>query len=283
MTGTTSRNGTTGSRRARTRRAALGLSLAGAIAALGVQPSAVAAAPAEPQRVRVVSANINFALDATTVGQRFDNYSRFADIVLFQEAKEVNLKTEAGIDRTEWIVLQETGREPRGSDRWGSAIAIRSDILRAPVGMSDFRLTLGTTNDGGGAGCSLQTRWIAHVPLTLKNGAELRPASLHLPPPVCQSGTDGPYERMIASAVQLSNAHPNRLLLGGDFNKVVRSDPNNLGARADGRIVPRALPDDIDGFYKPKDLPQDGDVREVGFASKGHDAVQLVVNVPSTF
>ncbi len=282
MSGSTSSQGAgVATRRTRTRRAALGLAVAGSVAAaIGVPASAASAA--EPQRVRVISANINYALKAGTVGDRFAAYSRFADIVLFQEAKNVNLKTEAEIDRTDWVVLQET-TTPRGSDRWGSAIAIRKDILGAPVDMSDLRLTLGTTNDGGGAGCSLQTRWIAHVPLTLKNGGQLRPASLHLPPGDCQSGVNGPYERMITSAVQLSNAHPNRLLLGGDFNKAVRSDPNNLGARTGGRIVPRALPGDIDGFYKPKDLPQDGDVREVGFASDGHHAVQLVVTVPSTF
>ncbi|WP_407676019.1 endonuclease/exonuclease/phosphatase family protein [Phycicoccus flavus] len=249
--------------------------VAGAAAAGAVAASAPAASAVDTQRVRVVTANVNFALDGATVRQRFENYSQRADIVLVQEAKNVNFHTLLG-DR--WIVRQDVS-DGRGSAKAGSAVIVRRSIVPSRSAVGPVQLRLGTT----AGDCRTQARYIAHVTVRLNNGGVIRPASAHLPPGSCQTGGGSAYDEMITSLKNMSDLYPGRLVIGGDWNKVVRSDPNDLSRRTGGRIVPRALPEDIDGFYKPARLAQDGSVREVGFASKGHDAVQMVLLVPSTY
>lgn len=85
---------------------------------------------------------------------------------------------------------------------------------------------------------------------------------------------------MADNVVGLSNAHPNRLLLGGDWNKTVNNDPNEISSRTGGRIVPRGL--GIDGFYKPRALTNEALWRGPDIHSP-HDPIQMAVSVPASF
>ncbi|MBM6405425.1 endonuclease/exonuclease/phosphatase family protein [Phycicoccus sp. CSK15P-2] len=259
----------------RTRRTVLA-ALATALAGTALATGAPAASAADPQRVRIVTANVNFGADPDLVMERFAKYSQRADVVLVQEAKNVDFaRALRGDDR--WVVRQDTTSDAKQ----GSAVIVRRSIVAAASDIGPLRLTLGTPDVGGA--CGILARYVAHVRVELKNGGVIRPASLHLPPPRCQTGADGPYERMVRNVKQLSDSHPKRLVLGGDWNKVVRSDPNDLSARTGGRIVPRAPEGSIDGFYKPKGLGMAQPASTVGFASKGHQATQMIVLVPPTF
>ena len=91
------------------------------------------AALADPQRVRVVTVNVDFGAPASTVRDDFARYSRFADIVMLQEARDVRLADL--VDTSTWIVRQDTSSE---STR-GSALAIRRTAVRATgQGMFQF-------------------------------------------------------------------------------------------------------------------------------------------------
>jgi endonuclease/exonuclease/phosphatase family metal-dependent hydrolase len=270
-------------RTTRTRRTVLASLAAAAMAGASLVAAAPTASAAGEQQVRVVTANVNFALDGATVKARFDNYAARADIVLLQEAKALNLHA-LFADDPDWIVRQ---YRPQAGDttaevesKRGSAVLVRRTAVQS---VDAVELRYGTDRSDGGAECDIMPRYVAHVRIVLANGAVLRAASAHLPPPRCQSGTNGPYERMIQSIKGLSDTYPDRLLIGGDWNKVVKSDPNELSVRTGGRIVPRAPEGSIDGFYKPRDLPQVGSADTVGFASDGHLATRIIVSVPSTF
>lgn len=247
--------------------ATCGLATAGA--------SAATAAPlaADPQRVRVVTVNVDFGAPPETVRSDFERYSRHADVIMLQEARDVWLRNL--VDTDTWIVRQDTSSE---STR-GSALAIRRDAVRATNGVTDFRLVKGTDGgpcpDGG-----IQTRWIAVADVHLRNGATLVAASLHMPPPRCATGPGSLYAVMADNVVALSNRHPSRLLLGGDWNKTVSEDPNDISGRSDGRIVPRGI--GIDGFYKPKALTNEP-LTSLGDIFGHHEPIQMAVSVPASF
>lgn len=251
---------------------ALTVGLLGATATAATA-SAGTAALAESQRVRVVTVNVDFGAPASTVRDDFARYSRFADIVMLQEARDVRLADL--IDTSTWIVRQDTSSE---STR-GSALAIRRSAVRATDAVTNFRLVKGTDGgpcpDGG-----IQTRWIAVADVHLANGATLVAASLHMPPPRCATGPGSLYAVMADNVVALSNRHPSRLLIGGDWNKVVNDDPNDISARADGRIVPRGI--GIDGFYKPRGLANEP-LTTLGDIYGHHEPVQMAVSVPASF
>lgn len=253
-------------------RTALGVT-AVAVAALTATVSVAPAQAAEAQRVRFMTVNVDFALTPAQVKADFGRYAPHADVVMFQEARDVNLHNL--IDTDTWIVRQDTTSE----DTRGSALAIRRSAVRASDAVQNFRLVKGTDGgpcpDGG-----IQTRWIAVADVHFRNGATVVAASLHLPPDRCATGPGSLYAVMADNVVALSNAHPNRLLLGGDWNKTVNEDPNNISGRTGGRIVPRGL--GIDGFYKPAALTNEPLWRGPDIQSP-HDPIQMAVSLPATF
>lgn len=260
---------TTTSARTRT---ALGI-VAVATGALTTALSVAPAQAAEAQRVRFVTVNVDFGSTADQVKSDFGRYAPFADVVMFQEARDVNLHNL--IDGNDWIVRQDTSTE----DTRGSALAIRRTAVRAADPVLNFRLVKGTDAgscpDGG-----IQARWIAVADVHFRNGATVVAGSLHLPPGRCATGPGSLYAVMADNVVRLSNAHPDRLLLGGDWNKTVNDDPNDISGRAAGRIVPRGL--GIDGFYKPTALTNEALWRGPDIHSP-HDPIQMAVSVPASF
>ncbi|MGL4339280.1 MAG: endonuclease/exonuclease/phosphatase family protein [Rhodoglobus sp.] len=224
--------------------------------------------------VRIVTANVDFGVSDSTVKERFRDYSRHADIVLIQEAKNVNLHRL--LDSDNWIVRQRVGS---GNEQQGSAVVVRRSLVEHRSDVSDLDLTLGTN----GNECRIMARYIATATVKLAQGGLLRVASVHLPPRNdCQTGPGSDYDEMIKSIARLSDRFPHRLVIGGDWNKIVRSDPNELSRQADNRIVPRGPEGSIDGFYIPRDFKQIGAARTVGFASKGHRATQVILEVPAS-
>lgn len=155
-----------------------GTALSVVAVAAGALTTAMSVAPAqaaEAQRVRFMTVNVDFAATAAEVKADFGKYAPCADVVMFQEARDVNLHNL--IDTDTWIVRQDTSSE---STR-GSALAIRRSAVRAADPVMNFRLVKGTVGgscpDGG-----IQTRWIAVADVHFRNGATVVAAALHMPP-----------------------------------------------------------------------------------------------------
>lgn len=244
-----------------------------AVATLTTALSAAPAQAAEAQRVRFMTVNVDFALTPAQVKADFAEYAPYSDVIMFQEARDVDLHNL--LDTDTWIVRQDMTSEATR----GSALAIRRTAVRATDAVQNFRLVKGT--DGGSCpDGGIQTRWIAVADVHFRNGATVVAASLHLPPGRCATGPGSLYAVMADNVVALSNAHPQRLLLGGDWNKTVNDDPNNISGRTGGRIVPRGL--GIDGFYKPAGLTNEPLWRGPDIQSP-HDPIQMAVSLPASF
>ncbi|NVJ03799.1 endonuclease/exonuclease/phosphatase family protein [Myxococcus sp. AM001] len=220
-------------------------------------------------QLRVVTANLDFHR-AEAARRDWNTIGPEADIVFVQEAKYVRMREILGDG---WAVRQDTSSE----DRQGSAVIIRKSAVKS---IGELQLVKGVDASacpGGG----IMTRWIARVDVQLHNNRWIRVASLHMPPDRCQTGLASPYARMADSVVAFANRSDRLLVLGADWNKVVDSDPNEIGARTG--LKPRG-PDSglrIDGFYVSQAigtqglefLPQTGDNK--------HRPVKMNITVPA--
>ncbi|MFF3868059.1 endonuclease/exonuclease/phosphatase family protein [Micromonospora sp. NPDC001898] len=225
-------------------------------------------ASAAAMELRVVTANLAFR-QAPGVRQDWTKIGPYADIVFFQEAKNVRLADVLGDG---WIVRQDTSAE----DRQGSAVAIRRALAAEIV---DFELVKGT--DGASCGGEpIMTRWITKLRLRLTNGRPVRLASLHMPPPRCQSGPGSPYAVMADNVVEFANRSDVLTILGADWNKIVDQDPNEIGARTG--LKPRGPNSGlrIDGFYVSPAITT-RDVRHLEQTGSDHRPVQMHVGIPT--
>jgi endonuclease/exonuclease/phosphatase family metal-dependent hydrolase len=231
-------------------------------------PNASAAAN-EP--LRVVTANLAFRGPQAVRGD-WDTIGPNADIVFVQEAKNVRLRDI--LDET-WAVRQDTSSE----DRQGSAVVIRKAAVKS---MGDLLLVKGTgasncdTAEEGG----IMTRWIARVDVQLHNNRWIRAAALHMPPARCQNGPGSPYAVMADNVVAFAKRSEPLLVLGADWNTVVDTDPNEIGARTG--LKPRG-PDTgsrIDGFYVSPGIGTNN-LHPLAPTGSDHRPVQMTIGVPA--
>ncbi len=220
-------------------------------------------------QVRVVTANLDFR-GADYVKKAWAVVGPNADIVFVQEAKFVVLRQVLGLH---WVVRQDTSSE----DRQGSAVVIRRSITKE---VGSLELVKGVDGghcpDGG-----ILTRWIAKVPVQLSNGRWIRVASLHMPPPRCQTGPGGRYATMADNVVSFVRRTDRLTVLGADWNKIVDDDPNDIGQRTG--LKPRG-PDDglrIDGFYVSQPITTCclGKLARTG--DNHHRPVKMTIGVPA--
>ncbi len=250
---------------------AVAATVAFASGSLAVALAPAAATPSK-QEVRVITANVDFVLSPATVRSDIAQFAGRADVILIQEAKNVVLRNL--VDTSIWNVKQDTS----SSDRAGSAILVRRSQVTS---VDDFHLVLGV-NSSSCPGGGIETRWMAVATLNLNNGGRLVVAALHMPPARCQTGIGSSYDRMSDNVVQLSRDHPDRLVMGADWNKVVLSDPNNIVARCSGRLVVRAPQGSIDGFMIPANLNSDS-AQSLASTHSDHRPVLVTLTVPATF
>lgn len=233
-----------------------------------------------PSRLRVVTANISFALGPKKVKADFAEYSTKADIILVQEARDVKLKNL--VDTKVWAVRQNVS----SSATRGSAILVRKSIAKSG-GIGKLRLIKGvgaSSCPGGGIG----TRYIARVNVALKGGPTVKLASVHMPPKRCW----GPvYNTMANRVVSMVKNTSGSLIVGGDWNKKVRSDPNNIRLRTGRSLKIRAPKDSIDGFYfrpsarlrsgsyKKPALQTVGDAKRLAKTHSDHRPVRMIMRI----
>jgi endonuclease/exonuclease/phosphatase family metal-dependent hydrolase len=219
-----------------------------------------------PETIRIVTANISFGISAAKVKEDFNQYSPKADVVLVQEARDVSLQQL--IDTSVWAVRQNTDSDATR----GSAIVVRKSIAKAG-GVGGLTLKKGVDASpcpGGGIG----TRHIARVDVTLESGKLLRLASAHLPPKRCWGKV---YDTMADAVVNVSKNSPGRYVIGGDWNKVVGQDPNDIGKRTG--LALRAPPQSIDGFFFRSDKLNASAAEYMAKTNSDHRPVRFVVTV----
>jgi hypothetical protein len=244
---------------------------AAAVATFLAGPATPAAAAGAVQ-LRFVTANLEWSLGQPAVRDDWQSViAPNADIVFFQEAKAVTLTD--FINTTTWLVLQNNSSDSTA----GSALAIRRSVF---TDRDNWDLVFGVNGTVCPGNQHLLTRWIAKVIIKLNNGRWIRVASLHMPPPECQTGPGGPYDVMADNVVDFARNTDRLQVIGADWNKVVDADPNNIGARSN--LEPNG-PDDgkrIDGFMYSKALANCCLTR-LADTHSDHRPIQIKLTIPA--
>lgn len=178
--------------------------------------------------IRVVTANVDFALRPKQVAEDLEGIIDRADIITFQEAKRVNL--DRLIKDDDWEVYQPM----RDDATRGSAVAWRKSVAK--------RAKQGKRTGVTPHGRAMLTRYIVWVKLII-DGEPLIVASVHMPP---KRFWNVLYALMLRSIGSFLGGRKVAVLIGGDWNKIVTraSDLRAFARRWGGEF--RGI--HIDGF-----------------------------------
>ncbi len=230
---------------------------------LSVTAFSVALPAAAALRVRFVTFNVDFNNSTAQIDADIALVEPKADVIMFQEARDVTVDNLMGPD---WTVYQVVNQ---GDGRRGSAIAIRNTIMTRRVAAG---LVLGVDNHGE----QMNDRYIAWNDIELTNGTIIRAMSLHLPP----QRFEYLQPLMCDSFVAFANQSPYPVICGGDWNFTVNNDKYNVAGRTG--LTERGIR--IDGFYYKASTIQFDSLWELaglGVASD-HNPVQIVTDVVDT-
>lgn len=214
--------------------------------------------------LRIVTANVDFALPGDKVKLDLERILKHADIITFQEAKSVNIN--ALIKDPKWKVLQNMS----SSAKKGSGIAYNSEVVK----VKRHGMKVGTTARGR----AIQTRFIMWAVFTYHDSTnephDLLVISMHLPPKRYWAVL---YNVMLASLMVLLRSKSSRaIVVGADWNRHVRSDNvlTTYARKAGGRFYGVG----IDGFlFIPKGLWKYKKVDSLFDTHSDHDPVQLTI------
>ena len=227
--------------------------------AVGLGQSAHAEVGAEvAAKLRVVTANVNFGNGPAKVREDIKRYRPKADVILFQEVKNVDLKNFFNLDN--WKVLQNTSSKAKA----GSAVVYRKSVVSKQVNRG---LHIGTRPHGK----DILTRWINWVDVKLVNGTVVRLASLHMPP----ARYPGLQDNMVRNTVDFIKKSPHPVLVGGDWNFKVNNDPKNIT----GKTGLKARGKGIDGFYFAAKTVKFVNIKRLAKGNSDHHPVRMVVKV----
>ncbi len=215
---------------------------------------------AAPMAVRFVTFNVDFQIPASKVRADVEKVEPKADVIMFQEAKNVTIDNFLGAD---WKVVQIIDQ---GDARRGSAIAFRTSLITQMLA-SGLRFGVGRNGE------DMLDRYIAWADLKLINGLTIRVMSLHMPParisylqPVMADNLAGFVDE---------TTYP--VVVGGDWNFTVNNDPLKIEQMTG--LVPRGV--GIDGFYYSDEVVDVDAIFELrGLnVNSDHDPVQIVTQI----
>ena len=203
--------------------------------------------------IRVVTQNIDFTLRPFGWERIIKKLVKQADVILFQEAKNLHLR---GYFDDDWEVYQDTSTSAKA----GSAEAWRKSLGK----VVDRQLTELTTPDG----YKMETRYIAHVDLRIE-GKIVRFGSVHFPPK--RFNRLWPVSRD-SSRVWIRTARRDKVpfVLGGDYNLSVK----NHGVARTYRLLTRNV--GIDGFIVSRRL-RASKAEDLGNNRSDHNPIRIVV------
>lgn len=211
--------------------------------------------------LRVVTFNVFQDLSPAQHRQDWEHLKSHADVVLLQETQ--GFRVSAMVTGPAWTVIQAEG--VRGE----SSVVVRRSAVRS-VARSHVRWMLGL-HECRGAG--IGARYLVSAVLVLRDGSRLRVASTHLPHAGC---ADAVYDEMVRHVQKWVQGHPQRLLIGADWNREVASDPGDF--RAKTRLRPHGV--GIDGFQVDRRLSTRG-IRRLGSDEdwvSDHEPVRVAVS-----
>lgn len=154
-------------------------------------------------KIRVVTANVDFTLRPTKVREDLERIIERADIICFQEAKNVDL--DRLIRDNDWEVWQPQANEATR----GSAVAWRKSVAKVKARGRQ----IGTRPHGRG----MLTRHLVWVRLVV-DGHNLTVVSAHLPPKRYWGLL---YGLMLRSISRFVAGRKGAVLIGADWNKIV--------------------------------------------------------------
>lgn len=214
-------------------------------------------------RVRFLTLNVDFNNTVSEVQADVQAVATRADIMMFQEAKDVTIDN--FLDDATWTVYQVVDN---GDARRGSALTIRKSILSQFLASG---LRFGVDSNGE----DMLDRYIAWADIVLTNGRTLRIMSLHMPP----QRIAYLQEPMAENFITFANATPYPICAGGDWNYTVTNDP--YGIEGATGLVARGV--GIDGFYRTSGIIKFESIDELtGLnVNSDHDPVQIITDVSS--
>lgn len=208
--------------------------------------------------LRLVTANVDFALRPFMVKQDLKFITDHADIITFQEAKRVNI--DALIADNDWVVFQPMQSEAAK----GSGVAWRKSVAKQKA----YGRTVGTTPFGRG----MLTRYIVWARLEI-DGQVITVASLHMPPKRFWGFL---YNNMLKNVATFIGQTSSPIIIGGDWNKRVHQadDLRALAGRFDGNFFGTH----IDGFLLiSKNKWRVASVKKLRDTRSDHDPVQIKI------
>lgn len=214
--------------------------------------------------IRVTTQNIDFTLSNKAWARIVGSLKRQSDVILFQEAKWVDLHQFAD---DEWAVFQNRDGDTKAERDAHAGTAImwrKSMFFRVRGGLSQFVPTQ--------RGIALPTRYIAWADLRVKgDGRTIRFASAHYPPQRYKSRW-GVADKAIAKFIKQTRLTNRAFVLGSDFNSTVGKDVHSLRER----LLLRVRGIRIDGFIVARRLRASAP-RDLGNNASDHNPVQIVV------
>jgi endonuclease/exonuclease/phosphatase family metal-dependent hydrolase len=210
--------------------------------------------------LRVVTFNVFQDLGAREHRRDWKSLRKRADVVLLQET--AGFRVSDMVRSPRWKVFQ------ADVDRGESAVVVRRAAVRS-AGRPLVRRLL-PAQDCAGAG--IGPRFLVSAQLILRNGARLRVASTHLPHAGCSGAV---YHRMTRHLRAWVRHHRERLVIGADWNRRVRSDPGELAEKT--RLRPHGI--GIDGFQVDQRLHVGGAGRlgRDGDWASDHEPVRVTI------
>lgn len=210
--------------------------------------------------IRIVTANVDFALRPKTVQEDLEYIVEHADIITFQEAKRVDV--DRLLKDPDWAVHQ-----PDATDALkGSGVAWRTSVAK--------RKGVGRRIGTKPLGRAMLARYIVWVRLEI-DGQDIVVASLHMPP---KRFWNVLYRRMLGSVERFILSRKTPIIIGGDWNKLVlrATDLRELAGQRQGKFFGHG----IDGFLViAKGKLWVTETKKLRDTNSDHDPVQIKVRV----
>lgn len=212
-----------------------------------------------PLKVRFITYNVNFNSKPERVKKDVTVLAPRADVIMFQEAKNVRLRDFLG---KEWVVHQVMKTDAEQ----GAAVAVRRSIIKQKLKED---LEFGVDNRG----VKMHDRYMAWMDVELEGGRKLRLVSLHMPPKRFAQL----QPPMVANLVKFVRSSPHPLVIGADWNFEVNKDPHGIQGKTG--LKNRGL--GIDGFYSSADVVHCQSMKKLtGLATvSDHKPVQMIARI----
>lgn len=231
------------------------------LCAAAIHCGAHAQSRVNPVDIRFITFNVDFNKTAQKIQADVTKVLPHADIIMFQEAKWVNL---ASFVNADWYVYQVTNQ---GDAKQGSAIAYRKSVVTQRISTG---IVLGVAREPG---MDLLDRYMNYMDVRLTNNQVIRLIALHMPPQRYVE-LQTPMANNLAT---LANGTSHPVIVGADWNFTVNNDPRKIKQKTG--LEPKGI--GIDGFFYDTTATSFTSLTEMTSlnVASDHDPVQMILKV----